>query len=220
MSKAIAYSATGTKTAQTISLPKEVFGEEVKNHRLLQEAYRAYLAAGRASSAKVLTRSEVRGGGRKPHRQKGTGRARAGSNRSPLWRHGGVTFGPTGNENYQVKLPLKAKRKAIRQALTLKAEAGVVKVIEDFKPKDGKTKSAVALLGKLDAKRRVLLVMADKGAEATRATSNLPGVELVAAPYLNVYRVLNADQIIISKNALAAIKVWLAKPAAKGASRG
>lgn len=209
MSKAVMYSSTGTKASAALTLPKEVFGEEVKNHRLLQEAYRAYLAAGRAQSAKTLMRGEVRGGGKKPWRQKGTGRARVGSIRSPIWRGGGVTFGPTGNENHKIKLSLKAKRKAIRQALTLKATDGQIMVIEDFKVKDAKTKSAAGLLAKLGTARRTLLVIETKTPELVRSTGNLAGVELVAAKYLNVFKVLNADHIIITKPALLVIKDWL-----------
>lgn len=209
MSKALSYSGTGTKAAAAVTLPKEVFGEEVKNHRLLQEAYRAYLAAGRAQSAKTLMRGEVRGGGKKPWRQKGTGRARVGSIRSPIWRGGGITFGPTGNENHTIKLSLKAKRKAIRQALTLKATDNQIKIIEDFKIKDGRTKVAASLLSKIGTSRRTLLVVETKNPEITRATNNLTGVELVSAKYLNVFKVLNADQIIITKPALVVVKEWL-----------
>lgn len=209
MSKALSYSSAGTKASVAVTLPKEVFGEEVKNHRLLQEAYRAYLAAGRAQSAKTLMRGEVRGGGKKPWRQKGTGRARVGSIRSPIWRGGGITFGPTGNENHTIKLSLKAKRKAIRQALTLKATDDQIKIIEDFKMKDGKTKVAASLLSKIGTPRRTLLVVETKNPEITRATNNLAGVELVSAKYLNVFKVLNADQIIITKPALVVVKEWL-----------
>ena len=215
MGKATAYTSTGTKSAQSVALPPEVFEEEIKNHQLLQEAYRAYLANGRRHNAKTLTRGLVRGGGKKPHPQKGTGRARAGSIRSPIWVGGGVTFGPSGKENYSIRMPLKAKRKAIRQALTLKAADGAVKIIEDIKLKDGKTKEAAALLQKLEANRRTVITVANKTPELVRATANLVDTELVAAKYLNVFRIMNADNLIITRAALDEIKAWLGtvKPA-------
>ena len=107
------YSKTGTKKESEPKLDKAVFGLE-PNHQLLSLAYRAYLANGRAVSATTLKRGEVRGGGKKPWRQKGTGRARVGSIRVPNWRGGGITFGPSGDENYTISMPLKMKRLAIR----------------------------------------------------------------------------------------------------------
>ncbi len=106
-------------TKTTTTLPKAVFGVEISNHELLHRAYKAYLANGRENLAVTKTRGLVSGGGKKPWRQKGTGRARVGSSRTPIWRGGGVTFGPTGNENYSKILPLAQKRQALRQALTL-----------------------------------------------------------------------------------------------------
>src|ERR1019366_10319418 len=110
------YTKSGTKATTAAKLDKDVFGVEVKNHQLLKSAYEAYLANGRPNLAVTKTRGLVRGGGKKPWRQKGTGRARFGSSRNPIWRGGGIAFGPTGNENYTHKLPLNAKRLAIRQA--------------------------------------------------------------------------------------------------------
>src|SRR5688572_15973211 len=104
MVKANLYSATGTKAAQTQALPPEIFGIEVKSHQLLHEVVRAHQADKRRARAATLTRAQVRGGGKKPWRQKGLGRARVGSIRSPIWRGGGVTFGPTGDQNYDLKL--------------------------------------------------------------------------------------------------------------------
>lgn len=110
-------------TPAKATLPKEVFGVDVPNHELLKLAYDAFLANARTASATTLTRGLVSGGGKKPWKQKGTGRARFGSSRNPIWRHGGVVFGPSGNENYKLKMSVSAKRTAVRQALTLANKA-------------------------------------------------------------------------------------------------
>lgn len=200
---------SGAKATTAVKLPKSVFAVEIKTHELLKEAYVAYLANGRANLAKTLERGEVRGGGRKPHKQKGTGRARAGSTRSPIWRGGGVTFGPSGNENYSKKISVKAKRTAIRQALTLAAEHKNFIVIEDFAVKDGKTKTAISLLAKLKASSRTLVVVAAKSPELVRSVKNIPEVKLVAANHLNVFDIMNATNIVISKEAVAVVDAWL-----------
>jgi large subunit ribosomal protein L4 len=194
--------------ATNSTLPKAVFAVEVPNHELLKLAYEAYLANSRLAGAKTLRRGEVRGGGKKPHKQKGTGRARAGSIRSPLWRGGGVTFGPLGIENYKKLLNAKAKRTAVRQALTLAAQAN--KIIAAELTTTGKTREVVAFLSdqKADA-RRVLLVVDAKSPEMIRATKNLQNITLVRANYLSVFHVLNADKIIMSPAAIAATEAWL-----------
>ncbi len=207
MAKATAYSKTGAKQATAVTLDKAVFAAEV-NQQLVGEAYKMYLANGRTNNAKTLKRGEVRGGGRKPWRQKGTGRARFGSIRVPIWRGGGIAFGPTGNENYQIAMPTKAKRAAIRQALSIKAEAKAIVVIDEF-ASTGKTKEAAALLGKLEVTGNVLLVLASKTGQADQATRNLDAVKAVAAGYLNVFDVMNADSIVIEKAALQHIESWL-----------
>ena len=117
-----------TNAAAKTALPKEVFNVEVPNHELLKLAYDSFLANSRQASATTLQRGEVRGGGKKPWRQKGTGRARFGSIRNPIWRGGGVVFGPRGNENYSKKISKTSKRVAIRQALTLANEAKKITV--------------------------------------------------------------------------------------------
>src|SRR5688572_23818715 len=143
------FTKSGTKATTPAKLDKAVFGLNVENHELIKQAYVAYLGKARVGSAHVKLRGEVRGGGRKPWRQKGTGNARVGSIRSPLWRGGGITFGPSGMENYVKKLSTTSKRQAIRQALSLKADS--IKVIEAFDAKDSKTAAAVQLLDKLGA---------------------------------------------------------------------
>lgn len=211
--KATLYSAAGVKSTTGVTLNKDVFEAEA-NHQLIGDAYKAYLANGRTNNAQTLKRGEVRGGGRKPWKQKGTGRARFGSIRVPIWRGGGITFGPTGNENYTLGMPIKAKRAAIRQALSLKSEAKAIIVLDEFKIA-GKTKEAAALIGKLNVTGKVLLVLASKTGHADQATRNLEGVKTVSATYLNVFDVMNADTIIIEKDALKVIEAWLAKEEAK-----
>lgn len=212
------FTKSGAKASSATSLPSGVFAVEAKNHELINLAYRQYLANGRSNLAKTLRRGEVRGGGKKPWRQKGTGRARFGSIRVPIWRGGGITFGPLGQENYEIKLPVQAKRLALRQALSIKVKAGSVKVIETFSCPDGKVKPTVELLEKLDAKRRVLLVVSQKDELVERATRNVKDLKAVSAAYLNVYDILNADTIIISKKSLEIINKWLgSSKAAKAA---
>lgn len=203
------YSKTGSKSTTAATLPKEVFSEKVENHVLLKQAYELYLANGRGNHAKTITRGNVRGGGRKPWKQKGTGRARHGSIRSPIWRGGGITFGPTGEENHSKKLSKKASRKALRQALTLSAEAGKLSVIETFECKEGKTAQTAKLLEKIGATRRALLVVSVKDELVDRATRNITNLKAVHASYLNVYDVMNADSVIISRKSLDIIKEWL-----------
>lgn len=211
--KATLYSATGVKNDTGVTLNKDVFGAEA-NHQLIGDAYKAYLANGRTNNAQTLKRGEVRGGGRKPWKQKGTGRARFGSIRVPIWRGGGITFGPTGNENYTLGMPIKAKRAAIRQALSLKSEAKAIIVLDEFKTA-GKTKDAANLIAKLNVTGKVLLVLETKAGHSDQATRNLEGVKTIAATYLNVFDVMNADSIVIEKAALKVIETWLAKEEAK-----
>ncbi len=203
------YSKTGTKSSTSATLPEEVFSEKIENHVLLKQAYEMYLAGKRGNKAKTITRGNVRGGGKKPWAQKGTGRARHGSIRSPIWRGGGITFGPTGEENYSKKMTKKASRKALRQALTLCAAAGKLSVIETFECKDGKTAQTTKLLEKIGAKRRVLLVVSTKDELVDRATRNIANLKAVNANYLNVYDVMNADNAVFTKESLEIIKQWL-----------
>lgn len=190
-------------------LSDAVFQVEVPNHELLKLAYDSYLAANRQVSATIKTRGEVRGGGKKPWRQKGTGRARFGSSRNPIWRGGGVVFGPLGVENYNKRLAKSTKRVALRQALTLANRDGEITVIDAVKT-TGKTREIVKLLADLNLadKRRVLLVDV-KNELNLRATANLPQVELVSPTYLSVFHILNADAIVFTKEALAATTEWL-----------
>lgn len=207
--KAPLFTKSGTKSTTQAELSKAVFEAPIKSHTLMHQAVRAYTAHQRNAGAVTLTRGKVSGGGKKPWAQKGTGRARVGSSRSPIWRAGGVVFGPTGAENYQIKLPQKAKRTAIRQALSVKAKAGEIIVIEDLELKAAKTKEVTALLSKLGVGRRVLVVVDKKTDSHLRATNNLTHTKLVSAAYLNVFDLLTASHVILTKPAIIHIENWL-----------
>jgi large subunit ribosomal protein L4 len=192
-------------------LSKDIFGVEVENHELLKLAYDAYLANSRGARAKTLKRGEVRGGGKKPWRQKGTGRARFGSTRNPIWRHGGVAFGPTGEENYTKNIAKGAKKVAVRQALSLANRGKIITVIDDFAFPEGKVKETMALLDKYKVGRgdKVLLVVGAKDDLVVRATRNVVNVRVVRPTYLNVFDILNADRILIGEKSLPMINEWL-----------
>ena len=193
-----------------MALNKDIFGLTVENHELVKLAYDAYLANSRSSHAKTLKRGEVRGGGKKPWRQKGTGRARFGSTRNPIWRHGGVAFGRTGNENFTKKIAKSSKLLAVRQALSLRnADKAVIVLDKDVKF-TGKTKDAVKVLKDLKLEdKNVLAVAKEKTPEILRSTNNLPNVKLVRATYLNVFDIMNADAIVFSESALKETEKWL-----------
>lgn len=194
-------------TSTRTTLPKSVFSVDVPNHELLKMAYEAYLANGRNAHAKTLRRGEVRGGGKKPWRQKGTGRARFGSIRNPIWRGGGIVFGPIGNENYTKKLSKTSKRVAVKQALTLANQAKKISV-KELKT-TGKTAEIAKFLADNKLERRVLLVVDAKTPELERATRNLQEIKLVRATYLNVFDILNADAIVFNAAAVKATEAWL-----------
>ncbi|MDZ7744930.1 MAG: 50S ribosomal protein L4 [Candidatus Saccharibacteria bacterium] len=203
------YTKTGNKATAPIKLDKKVFEVEVKSHDLLKQVYETYLSNGRQNLAVTKKRGEVSGGGRKPWRQKGTGRARFGSSRNPIWRGGGIAFGPNGSETYIKKLTQNTKRTALRQALSLAAKENQLIVIDDFAVKNSKTSEAAALLKKIGAPKNVLLVVPTKETTVERALSNLKSVKLVSAMYLNVFDVINADHVVITAPALEQISTWL-----------
>ena len=192
------------------TLDKDIFGLSVENHELVKLAYDAYLANSRSSHAKTLKRGEVSGGGKKPWRQKGTGRARFGSTRNPIWRHGGVAFGRTGEENFTKKISRSAKQQAVKQALSMKNAEKVVFVLDPTVKLTGKTKDAVKVLKdmKLEGKN-ILAVAAEKTPEVLRSTNNLANIKLVRATYLNVFDIMNADAIVFSEAGLKATVKWL-----------
>lgn len=193
-------------TAKT-TLPKSVFGVDVESHDLLKVAYDAYLANNRGANATTLQRGEVRGGGKKPWKQKGTGRARFGSSRNPIWRGGGIVFGPRGNENYTKKLSTTSKRVAVKQALSLANKAKKI-TIADVKTA-GKTAEVAKFLADNKLTRNTLIVVDEKTPELIRATANLQNVILTRGTFLSVYHILNADHIVIAPKAVKAIETWL-----------
>ncbi|MBQ8156710.1 50S ribosomal protein L4 [Candidatus Saccharibacteria bacterium] len=193
------------------TLNKDIFGLSVENHELVKLAYDAYLANSRSSHAKTLKRGEVRGGGKKPWKQKGTGRARFGSTRNPIWRHGGVAFGRTGEENFTKKISRSAKRQAVCQALSMKNADKAVVTIADFKIKDGKTKETMKILAdnKVDSSANILFVVPEKDELTVRATRNIANLKAVRPTYLNVFDIMNADKVVIVEAALPAMEAWL-----------
>lgn len=192
------------------TLDKDIFGLKVENYELVKLAYDAYLANSRSSHAKTLKRGEVRGGGKKPWKQKGTGRARFGSTRNPIWRHGGVAFGRTGEENFTKKISKQAKRQAVAQALSIKNKDKAVIVLETPVKLTGKTKDAAKVLKDLKLENKnVLAVAAEKTPEVLRSTNNISNLKLVRAQYLNVFDIMNADAIVFSEAGLKATTEWL-----------
>ena len=191
------------------ALNKDIFSLNVKNHELVKLAYDAYLANSRSSHAKTLKRGEVSGGGRKPWKQKGTGRARFGSTRNPIWRHGGVAFGRTGEENFTKRLTKNSKRLAVRQALSLKNQEKDVVRVEKLKF-TGKVRDFAKSLADLKLEgKNILVVVSEKSDDNLRATNNMPNVKLVRATYLNVFDIMNADAILFDEASIADVEKWL-----------
>ncbi len=202
------------KSAAT-ALPADIFGVEVKSTELLKLAYNAYLAEARSAQARTKTRGLISGGGKKPWKQKGTGRARTGSIRNPIWRGGGITFGPTGNENYSLTMSTKQRRQALRQALSLANKAGQITQVASFAVKEGKTKEAVAMLSAHKAIRGALIITGAKTPELIRSTNNLPGVNVVSATHVAAFNVLNAHHVLIDASGLEQLNTRLGKEATK-----
>ena len=200
------------ETTKKQTLPKDVFAVDVPNHELLKLAYDSYLANARLASATTKQRGEVRGGGKRPWKQKGTGRARFGSTRNPIWRGGGIVFGPRGNENYAKKLSKTSKRVAIKQALTLANKDNRI-IVKDIST-TGKTAEIVKFLQDNKIDRKVLIIVDEKTPELIRATNNLQQVRLVSALYLNVFDILNADTIMLNNKSVPVITDWLNKEVA------
>lgn len=196
-------------TVGSIELSDAVFGAEV-NEALLYEAVRQYTAARRSGTAATKTRHEVSGSGKKLWKQKGTGRARVGSIRSPLWRHGGTVHGPQPR-SYEYKLPRKMVLGALRSALSAKLRDGELRVVRAFELTDHKTKNIVNVLGKLQAKKTVLLVEAGENTNLTRASRNLRGVKLLPTKDVNVYDLLRHQEVLLSETAARKLSEALAK---------
>jgi len=183
----------------SVALADEVFGAPV-NENLLYEAVRHSQAARRSGTASTKTRHEVSGSGKKLWRQKGTGRARMGSIRSPLWRHGGTTHGPQPRD-YSYKLPRKMLLGALRSALSAKLRDGELKVVKAFQLGDHKTKAMRAVLTTLDAPKTILIVDNEENRNLALSSRNLPGVKLVASKDVSVYDLLGHAGVLLSEAA-------------------
>ncbi|MDQ0247649.1 50S ribosomal protein L4 [Priestia abyssalis] len=207
MPKVALYNQNGQNVGE-IELNDAVFGIEPNKH-VLFEAVVMQRAAMRQGTSKVKTRSEVRGGGRKPWRQKGTGRARQGSIRSPQWRGGGTVFGPIPR-SYSYKMPKKVRRLAIKSALSSKVQENNILVLEALAFEAPKTKEMVAVLKNLSVDRKALIVTGDVNDAVALSARNIPGVTVVPATGLSVLDVLNHDKLVITKDAVEKVEEVLA----------
>ena len=184
----------------SIELSDKIYGIEEINSAVLHAAVRMYLLNQRQGTQSALTRSEVSGGGKKPWRQKGTGRARQGSTRAPQWTHGGVVFAPKPRE-YRVTMNRKTRRAALYNALSSKMAANEIVVIDEIKTESFSTKTMVAMLGAVNAGKKALVVLDSNDAMVIKSFANIPGVKTVQANQLNVYDVLNCNTFIMTKAA-------------------
>jgi large subunit ribosomal protein L4 len=196
------------KKVGTLDLADEVFGAPV-NENLLYEAVRHYLAGTRRGTASTKTRHEVAGSGKKLWKQKGTGRARMGSIRSPLWRHGGTTHGPQPRD-YSYKLPRKMLLGALRSALSAKLRDGELRVVSEFAISEPKSKGMRKTLDALEASRTILLVDNSANKNLELASRNLEGVKLVASREVNVYDLLGHKHVLLSQEAAKKLSEALA----------
>ncbi len=192
-----------------IALADDVFGAEV-NENLLYEAVRHYQAGQRAGTVKTKVRGDVAGSGKKLWKQKGTGRARMGSVRSPIWRHGGTAHGPQPRD-YSYRLPRKMLLGALRSALTAKLRDGELKVVQTFNLGEPKTKEAKAALGRLEATRKVLVIENGENRNLTLGIRNLPGVTLMPTRAVNAFHLLGHDRVLLSEAAARKLSEALAK---------
>ncbi|KAF1677230.1 50S ribosomal protein L4 [Bacillus mexicanus] len=207
MPKVALYNQNGS-TAGDIELNASVFGIE-PNESVVFDAILMQRASLRQGSHKVKNRSEVRGGGRKPWRQKGTGRARQGSIRSPQWRGGGVVFGPTPR-SYSYKLPKKVRRLAIKSVLSSKVNDNNIIVLEDLTLDTAKTKEMAAILKGLSVEKKALIVTADANEAVALSARNIPEVTVVEANGINVLDVVNHEKLLITKAAVEKVEEVLA----------
>jgi large subunit ribosomal protein L4 len=190
---------TGKEVGE-ITLSDVIFGAEI-NGAVLHAAVRTYLMNQRQGTQSTLTRTEVSGGGKKPWRQKGTGRARQGSTRSPQWTHGGVALGPKPRD-YRLSMNKKARRAALYSALSAKVAEGNLIVVDDIACNEYKTKTMVNMINALGGARKPLIVLPEVNGMVVKSCANIPGVKTTLANTINVYDILNADKFIASKAAI------------------
>lgn len=209
MPSAPLYNSDGTKNG-TIDLDAKIFGVKA-NPGVIEQAIVTLLANRRDAIAHTKTKAEVRGGGRKPWRQKGTGRARHGSIRSPQWKGGGVIFGPRSERNFSKKMNSTARRLALRMALSDKVNHERVTVLADLKLDQPKTKLMAGLLKKLPVQKTSLIVLPTTSRDAVKAGRNIPGLTFIRADSLNTYDVVKHQQLIVLQPALEVITATYAK---------
>ena len=207
MPKVAVYTVAGQQTGD-LELNESVFGVEV-NEALIHQAVVMQLAAQRLGTHATKTRGLVRGGGRKPWKQKGTGRARSGSTRSPIWVGGGTVFGPTPR-SYAFRMPRKQRRLAIKCALSDKVQSGDFVVLENLDFAAPKTKDVVKMLNDFSVDKKVLLITAETVENVEKSSRNIPGVKAISSCGLNVYDILNHNKLFITKDAITRIEEVLA----------
>lgn len=207
MPKVALYNIKGDQIGD-VELNDFVFGIPV-HKAALHDAVVMQLASLRQGNADTKTRAEVRGGGRKPWRQKGTGRARAGSTRSPIWRKGGIVFGPHPR-SYATKLPKKVRQLALRSALSSKVEAGNIIVLDNLDMEQPKTQEMVAILTNLKVDRKALVVTAEMIPNVEKSARNIVGITPMDAAGINVYDLLAHDKLVITRDAVAKVEGVLA----------
>lgn len=201
MPKVGVFNLSGEQVSE-IELDDRVFGAEVRTD-LMHQVVLQYLAARRAGTHKVKTRSEVAGGGRKPWRQKGTGRARQGSTRSPQWKGGGVVFGPTPR-SHSFSVPKKVRRLALYSALSMKVNEGKLMVLDALDLQAPKTKEMAAVVKQLDL-AKALIVDGAKKESVYLSARNIPGIRYMDAQGINVYELLRHDRLVLTKDAVAKV---------------
>ena len=206
------YKQSGEKSG-SLELPKEIFEVEY-NEELIHQALVRQLANKRVAIAHTKTRGEVRGGGRKPFRQKGTGNARQGSTRSPNLRGGGVIFGPRNNRNFSKDMPKKQRRKALFSALSEKARNNEVIGLESYDAKEPKTKDFATMLGKLPVERNALVVIPEKNIVIQKSSNNVANAKTILASYLNIHDLQKYKKVIFLKDSISKLEeLFLAKKA-------
>ena len=203
MPKVTMYNISGDQVGE-IELSDDIFGIEI-NENAMYEVVKNQLANKRQGTQSTKTRAEVRGGGRKPWRQKGTGRARVGSIRSPLWVGGGVTFAPKPRD-YSYRLPKKIRKLAMKSALTSKVNNDEIVVLDGLNISAPKTKEMINILSNLNADKKALIVMDERDDAVIKSARNIPGVKTTSVNTLNVYDILKYDKFIITKDAVQKVE--------------
>ena len=203
MPQVTVFDMTG-KSVGEMTLSDAIFGIE-PNTSVMHAAVVNYLANQRQGTQSTLTRSEVSGGGRKPWKQKGTGRARQGSTRAPQWTHGGIALGPKPRD-YSYELPKKVKRLALKSAFSAKVADNNLIVVDNIAVEGYKTKAVAEILSNLGADKKALIVMPEVDAKLIKSAANIPGVKTALVNTINVYDILNCDKFIVAKSALEKIE--------------